>query len=256
VGQFNSVYGQEYDYTTTEVRDGKEQRISSGVASYEPTIGGDENPMQTIMQIADKLPLGPTTYGAVEMPVLDAFFPAPHVGYSKVTVRSVNRNPEKKSRSGVGKQVTEFFTAKDFPVYYDHSRFDPSANKEEHKSSLLAFLYKYAFDSRALTQGFVVAVNDMHGKLRSQSSYAENDTLTRINYTRNYYRNTGEKGLKEKFDFIHQSLNGQVLPGNMGVDIELMTDTREFSVKTSSLEVQAQGDLFPLTITQCSTAWW
>lgn len=246
VGQFNSIYGQEYDYTTTEVRDGKVQRISSGVASYEPTIGGDENPMQTIMQIADKLPLGPTTYGAVEMPVLDAFFPAPHVGYSKVTVRSVNRNPEKKSRSGVGKQVTEFFTAKDFPVYYDHTRIDPSSNKEEHKSSLTAFLFKYAFDSRALSQGFVVAVNDMHGKLKSQSSYAENDTLTRINYTRNYYRNTGDKGLNEKFDFIHQSLNGQVLPGNMGVDVELMTDTREFSVKTSSLEVQAQGDLFPL----------
>lgn len=245
-GQYNSIYGQVYDYTTTEVRNGVAQRISSGVASYEPTIGGDENPMQTIMQIADKLPMGPTTYGAVEMPVLDAFFPAPLVGYSKVTVRSLNRNPEKKSRSGVGKQITEFFTAKDYPVYYDHTPFDPSADKQSHKSSLTAFLYKYASDSRALSQGFLVAVNDMHGKMKSQSSYAENDTLTRINYTRNYYRNTGEKGLNEKFDFVHASLNGEVLPGNMGVDIELMTDTREFSVKTNSLDVQAQADLFPV----------
>ncbi len=32
----------------------------------------------------------------------------------------------------------------------------------------------------------------------------------------------------------------------MGIDIELMTDTREFSVKSSSLEVQAQLDLFPV----------
>lgn len=244
--QYNSIYGQEYDYTTTEVRNGVVKRISSGVASYEPTIGGDENPMQTIMQVADKLPMGPTTYGAVEMPVLDAFFPAPHVGYSKVTVRSLNRNPEKKSRSGVGKQVTEFFTAKDYPVYYNHTPFDPSVDKQNHKSSLTAFLYKYASDSRALSQGFVVAVNDMHGKLKSQSSYAENDTTTRINYTRNYYRNTGENGLNEKFDFAHASLNGEVLPGNMGIDIELMTDTREFSVKTNSLEVQAQADLFPV----------
>lgn len=247
---YTSVYGQEYDYTTKEVFNGVERIISSGVASYEPSIGGEENPFQTIVQVANKLPLGPTSYGAIEMPVLDAFFPSPVVGYSKVTVRSIKKNPDpsKKSRSGIGKQVTEFYTAKDFPVYYNHTSIDPGSDKQDHRSSLLAFFYKYAFDSRALSQGFIVATNDMHGKIKSQSSYPENDSMTRINFTQNFYRNTGANGLNEKFDFAHQSLGGEVKQGNMGIDIELMTDTREFSVKGSSLEVQAQVDLFPVLL--------
>lgn len=242
--QYGSSYGQEYNYTTTETFNGTTRTISSGVASYEPTIGGEENPFQTIIQVADRVPLGPTSYGSIEMPVLDAFFPAPSVGYSKVTVRSLQKNipSGKKSRSGVGKQVTEYYTAKDFPVYYSNTSLDPAANKEAHQSSLGIFFYKSAFDSRALSQGFLIETNDMHGKMKSQSSYAENDTNTRINYTENFYRNTGSKGMNEKFDFAYNSQNGQVQQGNMGIDIELMTDNREFQVRSNSVEVQAQVD--------------
>ncbi|THU30758.1 hypothetical protein FAM09_29605 [Niastella caeni] len=247
--QYTSEYGQEYSYTTTEVFNGVKRSISSGVASYEPSIGGEENPFQTIVQVTNKLPLGPASYGAIEMPVLDAFFPAPVVGYSKVTVKSLNKNtPTKKSRSGIGKQVHEFYTAKDFPVYYNHTSIDPASDKQEHQASVLNFFYKYAFDSRALSQGFIVETNDMHGKLKSESSYAENDSLTRIYYTQNFYRNTGSKGLEEKFDFADRAFSGAVYQGNMGIDVELMTDTREFSVKSTSLEVQAQVDLFPVLL--------
>lgn len=247
--QFASAYGQEYTYTTTEVFNGTERTISSGVASYEPSIGGEENPFQEIVKIADEVPLGPTSYGAIEMPVMDAFFPAPVVGYGKVTVQSIgkkqNTDTTKKTRSAVGRQVTEFYTAKDFPVYYNHSKFDPATDVEHHVN-IPAFLYNYARDSRALSQGFLVVTNDMHGKVRSQSSYAENDPSTRINYTENFYRNTGIKGFDDKFDFIHNNLGGEVIPGNMGIDIELMTDARQFIVKSTSLEFQGQVDnLFP-----------
>jgi hypothetical protein len=248
---YTSSYAQLYDYATTEVFNGGIRQISSGVASYEPTIGGDENPFQTIVQVADKLPLGPASYGAVELPVLDAFFPAPVVGYSKVTVRavpSVKPTGQQKSRSGIGSQVTEFYTAKDFPVYYANTNFDPAADRQSHSASALAFFYKYAFDSRALSQGFLVATNNMNGKLRSQSSYAENDPTLRVNYTEHFYRNTGVNGLNEQFDFVSAKNGGLVTPGNMGIDIELMTDTREFSVNSKSLEVQAQVDLFPVIL--------
>lgn len=248
-GQFNSEYGQVYDYSTTEIFNSKPRNISSGVASYEPSIGGEENPFQTIEQVANKLPLGPTSYGAIEMPVLDAFFPAPVVGYSKVTVRSIKRTdlPSGKTpRSGIGRQVTEFYTARDFPVYYNHTSIDPASDKQLHQSNLGIFFYKYAFDSRALSQGFVVETNDMHGKLKSQASYAENDPTLRVNYTENFYRNTGSKGLNDKFDFVYNSLGGEIRQGNMGIDIELMTDTREFSVTSTSLEIQGQVDLFPV----------
>ncbi len=248
-GQYTSAYGQEYTYTTTEIFNGAERTISSGVASYEPSIGSDENPFQTIVMVSNKLPMGPASYGSVEMPVLDAFFPAPVVGYSKVTVRSlpsVTPPAGQKSRSGVGRQVTEYYTAKDFPVYFSNTSLDPGTDKQAHTSSTTAFFYKYAFDSRALSQGFLVETNDMHGKLKSQSSYAENDPKLLVNYTANYYRNTGANGMQELFDFAYASQGGVVNQGNMGIDVELMTDVREFTVKSNSLEIQAQVDLFPV----------
>jgi hypothetical protein len=245
-GQYTSSYGQTYDYTTTESFNGSIRNISSGVASYEPSIGGEENPFQSIILVDDYLPAGPTSFGAVEMPVLDAFFPSPVVGYSKVTVRSIKTDTStaKKSRSGIGKQVTEFFTAKDYPVYYNYTPFDAASVKEFHQASTIAFFNKYAYDYKAQSQGFLVAINDMHGKIKSQSSYAENDSTTRISYTENFYRNTGVNGLNDKFLFINKDNSGAVYPGNMGIDVDLMTDTREFSVKSSSLELQGQVDIF------------
>jgi len=248
-GQFDSEYGQEYDYKTTEIFNGIERIISSGVASYEPSIGGEENPFQTIVRVSDKLPLGPTSYGAVEMPVLDAFFPAPSVGYSKVTVRSLAKNNlpvGKKSRSGIGKQVTAFYTAKDFPVYTSNTVLDPLSDRQQHAASTTAFLYKYAFDSRAISQGFLIETNDMHGKLKSQASYAEGDESTMVNYTENFYRNTGKNAMKDLFKFAYGLQGGKIENGNMGIDVELMTDTREFSTKSNSEEIQGQVDLFPV----------
>lgn len=252
--QYTSVYGQKYDYTKTEIVDGEPKVISSGVASYEPSIGGEENPFQEILRISNRLPLGPANYEAIEMPVMDAFFPAPVVGYSKVTVSSVkSATPAAhgvKSRSGTGKQVTEFYTARDFPVSWDYTRIDPSSDKKQHVPSSFAFFKSYAFDSRAISQGFRVQLNDMHGKIKSQSSYAETDLNSRISYTEYRYRNTGGKGLNEQFDFVHQKTGGEIKPGNMGVDIELMTDTREFTVKSKSTSLQGQMDWFPFAIFQ------
>lgn len=245
---YTSEYGQDYDYTTTEIFNGKERTISSGVASYEPSLGGDENPFQTMLQISNKVPLGPASYGSVEMPILDAFFPSASVGYSKVTVKSIKKNtdPSKKSRSGIGKQVTEYYTAKDFPVYYSHTVLDPGTDKQASVSSFGLFFFKYAYDSRTLSQGFLVETNDMHGKLKSQASYPENDDKTPINFTQNFYKNTGTNGLDEKFNFVYAAEGGTIRKGNMGIDIELMTDTRQFSVNSYSFEIQGQVDLFPI----------
>ncbi|MFD2920698.1 hypothetical protein ACFS6H_13320 [Terrimonas rubra] len=245
--QYTSVYGQKYEYTTTEVFNGITRTISSGVASYEPSIGGEENPFQEMLQIANRIPLGPASYESIEMPVLDAFFPSPLVGYSKVTVRSIKsgqlspRN-EQKTRSGTGRQVTEFFTAKDFPVKYSYTNIDPTSDMQKHEASKFEFFQKWSFDSRAISQGFKVEINDMHGKMKSQSTYGDVDAETRISYTENYYRNTGEKGFDEKFDFVYKDLGGEIMPGNLGIEVELMTDTRQFSVNSNSLNIQAQVD--------------
>ncbi|MBP7558636.1 MAG: hypothetical protein KA821_20345, partial [Chitinophagaceae bacterium] len=247
--QYTSEYGQVYDYTTTENFNGTTRRISSGVASYEPGIGSEENPFQSIVRISDKVPMGPASYGAIEQPILEAFYPAPQVGYSKVTVRSLRRgdiDTTRKARSAIGKQVTEFYTAKDFPVTYSYTSLDPASDKVDHSQSLDGFFFKSVYDGRAISQGFLVATNDMHGKMKSQSSFSATDTNTAINYTENFYRNTGKKGLQETFDFVYAKDGGVIKEGRMGIDIELMTDVREFSTRSYSTEFQGQLDLFPV----------
>jgi len=251
-GQFTASYGKTYDYTTTEIYQGIKRRISSGVASYEPGLGGEENPFQSVVEIQDKLPLGPTAYGAVEMPILDAFFPAALVGYSKVTVRSLKNDTiaGKKTRSGIGKQVTEYYTAKDFPVQYSYTSLDAAATKEFHQNSLGGFLKKYNYDYKALSQGFLIQNNDMHGKMKARSSYSEKDSTSRISYEEHFYRNTGKNGSSDKFTFIDYESGGTAALGNMGIDVELMTDTREFSVRSSSIDVQAQVEILtPIVLT-------
>lgn len=254
-GQFTSSYGQEYDYSTNELIDGKEIKISSGVASYEPSIGGEENPFVHMVQVANKIPLGPTSYGSIEMPFLDGFYQAPSVGYSKVTVRSTKRfKPNStgvdnlKSHSGVGKQVTEFFTAKDYPTKSYYTTFDNETRLEAHEADTKKFFHKSSFDAKTLSQGFLVELNDMHGKTKAQASYPENDENSPINYTKYFYRNTGEKGFNEKFDFIEKQSNGEIKSNNLGIDIELMTDARQHTTKSSSFEIQAQIHMTPFFI--------
>jgi len=54
-GQRAAVYGQEYNYTNNCRGNGDSLTISSGVASYEPGIGGDENPLHVPIEYVEKI---------------------------------------------------------------------------------------------------------------------------------------------------------------------------------------------------------
>jgi hypothetical protein len=243
-GQYGSTYGQEYDYTTTENINGVATTISSGVASYEPAIGSEENPYREILSFSNKLPLASAQYGSIEMPMLEALYPSPMVGYSKVTVRSIHRNGthgDSTVRSAIGKQVTEFYTARDFPTY---ASYTPMNSMDYNKDPFFSFFNKEVINRRIISQGFLVETNDMHGKIKSQAAYSESDDKTPISSTTHYYKNTGKNGLNDKVDFVYNSKSGQVLQGNMGIDMELMTDVREFSIESRGTDVMMQVDLF------------
>jgi hypothetical protein len=244
--QYNSTYGQEYDYTTTDQIQGREVTISSGVASYEPGIGSEENPFREIVAFSNKMPLSTAQYGSIEMPMLDGLYPSPGVGYSKVTVRSINRNATladttKRLRSAIGKQVTEYFTAKDYPTF---SSFTPIDSREYHFNSFFNYFYKEMKDRKTTSQGFLVETNDMHGKMKSQIAYSESDEKTPLSYSLHSYKNTGRNGLNDKVDFVDNATGGMVTKGNMGIDMELMTDVREFKVETNAKNGQLQSDFF------------
>ncbi|MEO6499227.1 MAG: hypothetical protein ABIN95_09450, partial [Mucilaginibacter sp.] len=246
-GQYNSLYGQDYDYTTTEKAGGKDITISSGVASYEPGIGSEENPFREIESFKNKLPLASAEYGAIETPMLEGFYPAPCVGYSKVTIRSIHRkgtHGDSSLKSAIGKQVTQFYTAKDYPSF---STYTPMASMEYNKNPFFSFLYKEIINRRTISQGFLVETNDMHGKIRSQAAYSESDEKTPLSASYYSYKNTGKNGLNDKVNFVYNDQGGLVKKGNMGIDVELMTDVREFRLQSNGFNGQVQVDLFPIT---------
>jgi hypothetical protein len=247
-GQFTTELGQEYSYKKTELINGSLQVISSGVASYEPAFGRDENPYSEMELVERSLPGGPASFHSISTPVLDAFFNAPVVGYSSVTVKAINSSPGstlRKPKSGVGSQVTEFFTARDFPPIFRHTFFDNESRKDwESHSKIASFIKKHNIERRALSQGFLVILNDMHGKLKRQLSFAENDINSPINKVEYYYKNTGKGNTGDPVNFVFASEGGNVRTGLMGIDIELTNDSREFSTSGFSFDLQAQVSLF------------
>lgn len=80
----NSAYGQEFIYTTI---DENGNTISSGVATYEPMIGNDENPFRTPVPYVAAASSGhiPAIEDYQETPFGEIFFPSASVGYSNVT---------------------------------------------------------------------------------------------------------------------------------------------------------------------------
>src|SRR5690606_33616230 len=101
----------EYSYTTN-TDDGT--IISSGVASYEPLIGGDENPLRLpdkyIAQKGSNFPPNDPIGLFNEMPLGESLYPPPVVGYSKVTISSIHKGY---AYSAQAQDIYEYYTAKD-----------------------------------------------------------------------------------------------------------------------------------------------
>jgi hypothetical protein len=111
----SSEYGTEYIYTKDEKQpNGQTMTISSGVASYEPKIGGDENPFVQPRSIVSKNKMVPDDTYLQEEPFGESFFPSAFVGYSRVVVKSIHSQGT--IRNGSGYKVSEFFTDYDFPT--------------------------------------------------------------------------------------------------------------------------------------------
>ncbi|SDH43051.1 DUF5977 domain-containing protein [Chitinophaga filiformis] len=241
--QKESVYGQEYQYTTTRNVNGKKEVISSGVASYEPIIGGEENPWKVPVEYNLQVStLTPVDRGYTELPFGEGFFPAPSVGYSKVRVRTIHAD---KTRSANGYEETCFYTGYDFPTLTDVSNLGD--NKKRFKPLLSNLLHINARNFLALSQGFKVELNDMTGKIRSQASYPETDPDKALTYAEYFYKVDDEKALYKHLNNTVSVISPQ---GNIdtaatiGKDIELMMDMREQRSVTNSNNLNINADLF------------
>lgn len=171
-GEKGYTYGQEYKYL---LPDGK----SSGVAEYEPLIGGDEIPHH---QPSDRFSAESKLINRqkefyAEEPYGEALFPGANVGYSRVIVRNIDPPDPYNSQTPIttlaetsksGVSVHEFYTAKDFPVRVTYT--DVHSNKNNFSISI-PYIGSKSSSSAGHSQGFTIELNDMHGKPKSDATY-------------------------------------------------------------------------------------
>ncbi len=181
-----SCYGTIYEYDMP-TSDG--EIISSGVATYEPLVGGDENPFRNpVRGWEEKNVLAKNVANTyTEDPGNENIFPGASVGYSQVRIMSKNTYEKKSNFTAspikhyTGITVEEFFTSKDFPIINDVT--DLQQNSTFRKSRLIVPALFANVDRlrMAATQGYYTELNNMHGKPKGAKEIAlvaENDIST------------------------------------------------------------------------------
>jgi len=246
------IYGTAYAYTLPSSSE------SSGVASYEPIIGGEENPFRQPVGISNDpdLPLGPKNEFYQEEPFGEFAFPSPQVGYGRVTMSSIV--PAGVVSNATGTTVKEFYTAKDFPVITSRTGMDA---RQVRPSAVLKLLRINTSEYFTASQGFYIELNDMHGKQKGEYTYPQNST-TYNTATEFFYSQKAEpvnvvNSAGKDVSFNINGLNNKVWVAdkdpvnnefysqqNVGVDMDMVIDTRESVTETQALGAYVQTDAF------------
>jgi hypothetical protein len=226
-------YGQEYCYTNDD-------GTSSGVASYEPMLGGDENPWHTPVFFDITHLLAPNDELYQEEPYGECFFPSPSVGYGQVTVQNIKYNGV--TKHATGKLVHEFWTAKDFPTITSRTDLDAIREKTD-PLSLSSFLHIDTRDYMTASQGFYIELNDMHGKPKGQKVFQEGISVPissiEYDYQKSPYLN-GSYSLTNTADVVDQA--GGISNQNLGVFFDFVGDFREEQSSTVTGSLNANND--------------
>jgi hypothetical protein len=229
-GNNTQTYGQEYQYTTTDPETG--EIISSGVAAWEPGIGSDENPFHEPIWFGDKQQtlLTPDDKSYLDGPIGESFFPSPSVGYSKVTVSNLSGTNIK--RHATGKVVNEYYTAKEFPTIARNTTIDAKPRKT---SPLFKIFKVYNRDYMTVSQGYVIELNDMHGKQKAMWVYPEDDDkpISGVEY-KYQCEALGKESWKLKNDATVVYPNGTFETRQIGVEFDFVADFREQKTSTVS----------------------
>ncbi len=234
-----------FDYTTTE-NDASHNTpitISSGVADYEPLVGGDEISLKQPIFYSDIKKMAPDNEYYVETPVNESLFPAPQITYGKITMINNGDNP---LVGRTGKTVKEFFTAKDYPVKVSSTEVDEKRSKTDFgafQAPIVAI--DQAHDFATVSQGFSIELNNMSGQPKS--------TLV--------YNQKGDRVSGEVFSYFDDndhftlvSNKGKITRNNrLGVSVEYTIDGRRNYNESVSSSFHANLNLsiigiFPIPI--------
>lgn len=242
-GSTDMSYGQHYTYEL-ENEPGK----SSGVATYEP-VGNKENPFVEPVYSTVKHLLAPDEDNYMELPFGESFFPNPQVTYARVSVSSLalgeapSAGMQVKKRHRTGHVVTQFYTSKDYPTIVDQTKLQAEEDRNQVLDNLLK---KFSRKHLTASQGYVIHLNDMNGKQRSQRVYAEgqDDAISGVDYNYDNYsstvtdtkeRNKGQ--LDNRVKVIYP--NGAIRMKTLGVEYDIVHDFRENASQTTIQGINA-----------------
>lgn len=251
----NNLFGTEYHYVLT---DGS----SSGVATNEPPVSRDENPLyqpleQEGQSLANKLIAGENR-DQQEGPLGSSILPVASIGYQRVVVSNIY-----KGKSSPGHTVHEYYTCADFPYdklysqqgnQFDYtgsgvSATDLSNNKVKDRLPLYLGVFNLSLTKLFGAQGFRFVQNSMHGKIRQISTYAGPYTSTNeseimysklapTSFTRYDYYAPGEKVKTLSLVEGGRLLEEWTVPGK---DMEIAREGRR--VKETSVSFNMELDI-------------
>ena len=235
----SASYGQAYSYTTERsLTTGERITISSGVASYEPQIGGDENPLKQPVNVTQNKFLGVDEHYYVEMPLGESYFPGPSVGYSKVTMRYIAAD---NTEGNTGSTTSEFYTCKDFPTRVeatDLQRVQPALRK------IFRLFSVKLTDHATVSQGYVVQNYNMHGKPKSDR--VVDKAGQEIAATFYEYKTDNKNSPRQTLNNVVPVMNkdGSVSQAELGVDYDFFTDMSEASTENIGINAEPGVGLY------------
>lgn len=261
----SATYSTIYDYSMPSAD--SSNLISSGVATYEPIAGGDENPfkmpidVENMIKFNTKSKPGHMTISYDLEPLGEEFFPGPSVGYRKVTMTNVVTNANVK-RHKTGRTELEFYSAYDFPtisektdLQYLNPRFanpltagttigkkggrsEDKMKSESKKKAGFDLGVSVKFSRAGASQGFLVELNDMHGRPKAEWVFGEESTSF-ISGTEYFYKTNASGGLVN--DIIVLRPDGTFAQAKAGERVETIVYASRYVKK--ELQLNAQIDV-------------
>ena len=205
------IYGNEYEY-------------KDGVASYEPTSGGEENPLVYPLEMNKTRKLGiiatNSRYSRVG-PLGESFYPSASIGYSQVKVANIHQG-----KTSTGFTVHKFHTCKDFPIRKESSVLIPNPQKNVNTGSLGAVAEGASFGGSVkveeidVSQGYTFINDNMHGQPISVKQFASNTTIPLAGTIYEYYDAT--QGVP-----VLDGTGGTPQYEMLGVESEVLAENRE-----------------------------
>ncbi len=231
------IYGTDYSYTTTTEIGGKVYEISSGVASYEPEHGTEENMLIEPIDFEIEKRQRPTNFYFAHKPVGDFLYPSASVGYRKVVSKPFLENEITVERTKDGFQEVEFYTSKDFPTKSTLAK----AKTEKAKNPLLEAIFKgYRTEEMGISQGISVILNDMAGKMKSTTTKnALGIIVGAVKY--NYKVNNSNESLSSEVEIMNRK--GEISNAEIGKEFEMWHQSFQETTKSDVSNFGAGFDL-------------